>query len=48
MTNYIIAIIITNIITKMVVVRNLGVHIDSELKMSTHVNKIVSSSFNTL
>ena len=29
-------------------VKNLGVYIDCELKLSTHVNKIVSSSFNTL
>ena len=32
----------------MPVVGNLGVHIDSELKLSIHVNKIISSSFNTL
>ena len=37
-----------DIITNVPVVRNLGVHIDSELKLSTHVNRIVSSSFNTL
>ena len=37
-----------DIITNAAVVRNLGVHIDSELKLSTHINKIVSSSFNTL
>ena len=29
-------------------VKNLGVYIDSELKLSTHVNNIFSSSFNTL
>ena len=37
-----------DIITNVPVVRNLGVHIDSELKLSTHVNRIVSSLFNTL
>ena len=37
-----------DIITNVPVVRNLGVHIDSELKLSTHVNIIVSSLFNTL
>ena len=35
-------------ITKSAVVKNLGVYIDSELKLSTHVNRIVSSSFNIL
>ena len=35
-------------ITNSAVVKNLGVYIDSELKLLTHVNKIVSSSFNTL
>ena len=35
-------------ITNSAVVKNLGVYIDCELKLSTHVNKIVSSSFNTL
>ena len=30
-------------ITNTAVVKNLGVYIDSELKLSTHVNKIVSS-----
>ena len=35
-------------ITNSTVVKNLGVYIDCELKLSTHVNKIVSSSFNTL
>ena len=35
-------------ITNSAVVKNLGVYIDSELKLSTHVNKIVSSSFNIL
>ena len=37
-----------DIITNVSVVRNVGVHIDSELKLSTHVNRIVSSSFDTL
>ena len=35
-------------ITNFAVVKNLGVYIDSELRLLTHVNKIVSSSFNTL
>ena len=35
-------------ITNSAVVKNLGVYIDCELKLSIHVNKIVSSSFNTL
>ena len=35
-------------ITNSAVVKNLGVYIDCELKLCTHVNKIVSSSFNTL
>ena len=35
-------------ITNSAVVKNLDVYIDSELKLLTHVNKIVSSSFNTL
>ena len=35
-------------ITNTAVVKNLGVYIDPKLKLSTQVNKIVSSSFNTL
>ena len=35
-------------ITNSAVVKNLGVYIDCELKLLTHVNKIVSSSFSTL
>ena len=35
-------------ITNSAVFKNLGVYIDCELKLSTHVNKIVSSSFNIL
>ena len=37
-----------DMIANTTVVKNLGVYIDSELKLSTHINKIVSSSFNTL
>ena len=37
-----------DIITNVPVVRNLGVHIDSKLKLSTHVTRNLSSSFNTL
>ena len=37
-----------DMITNTTVVKNLGVYIDSKLKLSTHIHKIVSSSFNTL
>ena len=37
-----------DMITNTAVVKNLGVYFDPELKLSTHVNKIVSSLFNTL
>ena len=40
--------IVDDKITNSAVVKTLGVYIDSELKLLTHVNKIVSSSFNTL
>ena len=37
-----------DMINNTAVVKNLGVYIDPKLKLSTHVNKIVSSLFNTL